>query len=153
MHSLMSMKSSVQLDLASASSSPQFRFSHDEMGVDHQQPFDWPMISPDVNVSDFSLIPQRRGWKMFSMQPISSPMVVRYPARGRALTIEYFSEENLPAHWGIWINTGGWAGNRAFSVEPTTGRFDQLDRSVGDNSAGRVGPMGRCEWSVRWTLS
>jgi hypothetical protein len=150
MHSLMSVLSPVQFDVPSGS---RFRFSHDEIGVDHQQPFEWPMIAPGLNASDFSKLPDRRGWKLFSLEPISAPVTVRYPARGRSLSIEYSSEEGLPAYWGIWINTGGWAGNRTFSIEPTTGRFDQLDRSVGDNSAGRVGPMGRCEWSVKWTLA
>jgi len=79
------------------------------LGVDHQQPFTWPMISPGVNVSDFSSLPDRRGWKMFAMEPICSPVKVRYPARGRSLSLEYSSEEPLPAYWGIWINTGGWA--------------------------------------------
>jgi hypothetical protein len=150
MHSLMSMLSAVQLDVAN---NHPFRFSHDEAGVDHQQPFDWPNISPGVNVSDFSQLPDRRGWKMFSLDPIESPLKVRYPTRNRSLSIEYTSEDSQPAYWGIWINTGGWAGNRSFAIEPTTGRFDQLDRSVIDCSAGRVGPMGRRDWSVRWTLS
>jgi hypothetical protein len=150
MHPFMSMASPVQLDVQAV----RFRFSHDEVGMDHQQLFEWPNLSADLNVSDFATIPERRGWKMFSMEPIATPVKVRYPARGRSLSIEYASEENqLPAYWGIWINTGGWAGNKAFSVEPTTGRFDQLDRAVGDGSAGRVEPMGRREWSVKWTLS
>jgi hypothetical protein len=149
MHPLMSMVAPVQLDVHAV----RFRFSHDEVGVDHQQLFEWPMISQEVNVSDVAQLPERRGWKMFSMEPISTPVKVRYPSRGRSLSIEYASEDQLPAYWGIWINTGGWAGNKAFSVEPTTGRFDQLDRAVGDGSAGRVEPMGRREWSVKWTLS
>jgi hypothetical protein len=150
MHSLMSMLSPVQLDVPDA---PKFRFSHDEVGMDHQQQFAWPVVSPGIDASDIAKLPDRRGWKLFSMDPISSPVKVRYPARDRSLTIEYESESLLPAYWGIWINTGGWAGNRSFTVEPTTGRFDQLDRSVGDGSAGRVGPAGKCEWSVKWTLS
>ena len=58
----------------------------------------------------------------------------------------------MPAYWGIWINTGGWAGHRHFAVEPTTGRYDQLERAIHDESAGRVGPLGRRDWSVRWDV-
>jgi hypothetical protein len=149
MHALMSMKSPVKLELPTPAP---FRFSHDEAGVDHQQPFDWPNLSPQLDVSDFSLLPDRRGWKLFSIKPIAAPVKVLYPARERSLAIQYSSKDQLPAYWGIWINTGGWAGNRSFTIEPITGRFDQLDRAVLDGSEGRIAPMGRCEWSVRWTL-
>ena len=150
MHSLMSMATPVQLDLKMPG---HFRFSHDAEGVDHQQLFDWPMVQPGVDASDLPAMPARQGWKMFSMEPISSPVVVRYPERGRSLSIDFSSEDQLSAHWGIWVNTGGWAGNKHFAIEPITGRFDQLDRAVADGSAGRVAAAGRREWSVRWKLS
>ena len=52
----------------------------------------------------------------------------------------------------LGINTGGWAGHRHFAIEPTTGRFDQIDRAINDHSAGRVAPLGRREWAVRWEV-
>jgi hypothetical protein len=116
MHALMSMKSPVKLELPTPAP---FRFSHDEAGVDHQQPFDWPNLSPQLDVSDFSLLPDRRGWKLFSIKPIAAPVKVLYPARERSLAIQYSSKDQLP---------------------------------VLDGSEGRIAPMGRCEWSVRWTL-
>jgi hypothetical protein len=149
MHPNLSMATPVRLDLKMPGN---FRFSHDAEAVDHQRLFDWPMVSPGVDAADFQSLPDRMGWKLFSMEPISSPLVVGYPERGRSLKIEFSSEDLTRAYWGIWINTGGWAGNRYFSIEPVTGRFDQLDRAVADGSAGRIGAMGRREWSVRWTL-
>jgi hypothetical protein len=53
----------------------------------------------------------------------------------------------------VWINTGGWAGHHDFGIEPTTGRFGQIDRSIRDGSAGQVGPMERTTWFVRWSLA
>jgi hypothetical protein len=85
------------------------------------------------------------------MEPIGGSAVVRYPSRGRGLRIEYHSPDELRAYWGIWINTGGWAGHHHFALEPTTGRFDQIDRAIHDRSTGRVAPLGRRDWSVRWT--
>jgi hypothetical protein len=149
MHSLMSMASRVKLSVPTPA---QFRFSHDAEGMDHQKLFDWPAVEAGLDVSDLAELPIRRGWKMFSMEPITAPVMVEYPARGRSLKVEYSSEDELPAYWGIWVNTGGWAGNQHFAIEPTTGRFDHLHRAVQDASAGQVGPMGRRDWSVKWTL-
>ena len=64
------------------------------------------------------------------------------PSAKRSLQIEYASESGLAAYWGIWINTGGWGGHRHFAIEPSTGRFDQIDRSMRDGSAGLIGPLG-----------
>jgi hypothetical protein len=153
LHSLMAMTIPVELELARGTP---FRYSHDADGVDHQQPVHWPDVADGVDVSQLDRLPPRRGWKLFSTEPISTPLVVRYPTRGRSVTVSYESDDGegrgLAAYWGVWITTGGWGGNRNFSVEPTTGRFDQLDRAIADKSAGRVGPSGRCDWSVRWTL-
>ena len=48
------------------------------------------------------------------------------------------------------------AGVRAISsklgLEPTTGRYDQLDRAIRDNSAGRVAANGRAQWQVKMTI-
>jgi hypothetical protein len=150
LHSLMSMAAPATLDLGGTHL---FRLSHDAAGTDIQQPFEWPRTSDGVDLSKLETLPPRRGWKVFSADRIDSPMVVRYPSRGRTLQIEYSSEDELPAYWGIWINSGGWAGHRHFAVEPTTGRFDQIDRSIKDNSAGVVEPLGRRSWSVRWSLA
>ncbi len=150
LHSNMSMLSPVKLALNMPG---QFRFSHDAEGIDHQKLFDWPMVPPGVDITDFQSLPPRQGWKLFSMAPITTPISLIYPERNRSLTMQYSSVDQLPAHWGVWINTGRWAGNRHFSIEPVTGRFDQLDRAVADGSAGRLPPLGRREWSVVWTLA
>ena len=57
--------------------------------------------------------------------------------------MEYASEDNLPAYWGVWVYTGPSLASGTFAVEPTTGRYDQIDRAIKDNSAGRVAPFGR----------
>jgi hypothetical protein len=149
LHSLFSMSSPARLELGGQP----FRFSHDAEGKDHQLPFEWPKLTSELDMSDLQSLPQRQGWKLFSSVPITAPLVIQYPERRRSLAMSYSSDDNLNAYWGIWINTGGWAGNRNFAIEPTAGRFDQLDRSVADGSAGHVDPMGRCEWAVQWTLS
>jgi hypothetical protein len=149
MHALMNFASPVHVELANQP----FQLSHDAAGMDHQQTFNWPLLKTDLNLSDLQSLPNRQRWKMFSVAPISSRVVLRYPARKRFVAIAYSSKDDLAAYWGIWINSGGWSGNRNFAIQPTMGRFDQLDRSVTDGSAGRVGPGGRCEWSVRWMVS
>jgi hypothetical protein len=148
LHSLMSLHVPAHLELARPTD---FRYSHDGEGVDHQKPFTWPKLTDEEDLSQPFNLPLRRGWKIFSISPTDGPLVVRYPSRGRALAIEYSSEGGPTAYWGIWINTG-WGGKKHFAIEPTTGRFDQVDRSVRDNSAGSVAASGRCDWTVRWTL-
>jgi hypothetical protein len=147
-HAFLSVAVPVRLDAPAG----RWRFSHDANHVDRQREFDWPAVEPDADLSDLSALPQGRGWKTFTVDPIVSPLVVRYPTRGRSISIDYESGDGLPAHWGVWINTGGWGNTHNFTVEATTGRFDQLDRAVADGSAGRVAPGGRRDWSVRWTL-
>jgi hypothetical protein len=149
MHPNMSMISPVTIDHQPGG---EFRFSHDELGVDHQKLFHWPSIEPGLDLSAPEALPPRLGWKVFSMDPISAPMKLHYPSRGRSLQIEFTSEDDMAAYWGVWVNTGGWGGNRHFAIEPTTGRFDQLDRAVADASAARVSASGRRDWSVRWTV-
>jgi hypothetical protein len=148
-HGLMSLAAPVELDPGRGT---EFRFSHDADGRERTETFQWPRASDD-DLSRPDALPPKRGWKVFSADPIAAPAVVRYPSRGRSVTIAYESEDQLPAYWGIWINTGGWAGHHHVAIEPTTGRFDQLDRAVRDNSAGTVGPLGRAGWTVRWTVA
>ena len=150
MHALMAMNVPVELELAHASL---FRFSHDADGTEVQQPFEWPAVSEGLDISRPHGLPPKKGWKIFSAEPIESPFVVRYPGRGRTVQISYASDDDIHAYWGIWVNTGGWAGHRHFAVEPTTGRFDQIDRAQKDNSVAKVDAMGRCTWSVRWSLA
>jgi hypothetical protein len=150
LHSLMSLVQPATLDLATHGL---FRLSHDHAGTDIQQPFDWPILADGTDISNLPKLPAKKGWKIFSADRIDAPLVVRYPTRNRTVRIEYTSDDGLPAYWGIWINSGGWAGHHHFAVEPTTGRFDQLDRSIKDGSAGTVAPIGRTSWTARWSLA
>jgi hypothetical protein len=150
LHSLMSLAEPAVLELANPGL---FRLSHDHQGTDIQQSFDWPILPDGADLSKLASLPSRKGWKVFSAEPIDGPMVIRYPTRKRTVQIEYTSEDNLEAYWGIWINSGGWAGHHHVAVEPTTGRYDQLDRSIHDGSAGSIGPSGRRDWRTRWTLA
>jgi hypothetical protein len=106
------------------------------------------MTHEGQNLSSPAELPNKQGWKVFSHAPVSGPAVVRYPGRSRVLEISYASEEQLAAYWGVWVNTGGWAGYRHFAIEPTTGRFDQIDKSINDKSAGMVQPGGTITWNV-----
>jgi hypothetical protein len=148
-HALLAMNVPVELSIDQA----QFRLSHDAKGNDLQRPFEWGSASGDLAaVSRPSAMPPGGGWKIFGTAPITSPAVVRYPQRGgRRLSVAYAGDD-LPAYWGIWINTGGWAGHHHLAVEPTTGRFDPIDRAIHDDSAGQVGPLGRRDWRVQWTV-
>jgi len=151
MHSLMSMTSPVELD---AGASTKWRFSHDADGLEFHREFDWPTVTEGVDVSAPHDLPAKQAWKLYTMQPIVSPFMVRYPKRRRSLTIEYDAGDTGPAgHWGIWLNTGGWAGVKHFAIEPTIGRYDALDRAIRDHSAGTVDASAKIEWSVRWTVS
>jgi hypothetical protein len=149
-HALLAMHVPVELstDLS------RFRLSHDAKGADLQRSFDWGAAAGDLeDVARPSEMPPGGGWKLFSLDPIRSPFDVRFPSRGgRSLRVAYASEDGLAAYWGVWINTGGWAGHHHYAVEPTTGRFDDVERAVHDESAGRVGPLGRRDWSVRWEV-
>lgn len=150
-HALLAMHGDVELQVPRGA----LRLSHDAKGTDIQQPFEWGKTDPPAGLEKLDrpgALPPGGGWKVFSGDPIGQPCLVTYPQRGRQLSIGYESVDGLPAYWGIWINTGGWAGHRHFAVEPTTGRFDQLDRAVADDSAGRAGLLGRREWGVRWTV-
>jgi hypothetical protein len=146
-HPLASVHSPVELEMPRGV----YRLSHDGEGKRFDTPFDWPITASGDRLSKPEDLPPKRGWKIFSLEPISTPAVVRYPARNRSLTIEYSSPDALAAYWGVWINTG-WGGQKHISVEPTTGRFDELDRSFKDGSAGCVASSGKLGWTVRWTV-
>jgi hypothetical protein len=149
-HALKAVSQPVEIDFASALS---MRLSHDAGGKALDQNFTWPAHGGE-NFSRPGDLPAGRGWKLFSTEPITTPAVVRYPGRSRKLQIEYASEEDgLAAYWGIWIDSGGWARHHHFAIEPTTGRFDQLDRAVKDDSAARVNASGQVTWTVSWKLA
>lgn len=149
LHPLMSLVSPVELDLPSGLP---FRLSHDANGHDIDQGFTWPKLTGDIDLSRPADLPPQAGWKVFSAHPIDGPLTIRYPARARQATIEYGSDEGMPAYWGIWINTGGWGTHRHFAIEPTTGRFDQIDRAIKDQTAGRLAAMATRTWTARITL-
>jgi hypothetical protein len=148
MHSLMSMHSPLELEMPGGT----YRLSHDHLLQKLDSTFTWPRTELGQDLSTPDNLPQKQGWKIFSAAPISAPAVVRYPNRQRSVRIEYSSDDQLPAYWGVWINTGGWVTHRHFAIEPTTGRFDELDRSSKDGSAGRVGPLSKVGWRVRLTV-
>jgi hypothetical protein len=148
-HALISVVQPVELSVDQKS----FRWSHSADGKREDTPFSWPSLSAEENFTKPDGLPAKRGWKLFSTEPISSAFTVSYPTRSRRLRIEYQSDTALQAYWGVWINTGGWAGNRHFAIEPTTGRFDDVDRATKDSSAGQIEPFGRRRWSVRWTVA
>jgi hypothetical protein len=152
MHALMAMNTAIEFYWKDRP----FRLSHDAKGTDIQRIFTFGENEPEelANLDHPGALPAGGGWKLFSLDPIGDPFKVGYPTReyNRTLSISYSAPDELPAYWGIWINTGGWAGHRHFAIEPTTGRFDQIDRAMNDRSAGRVAPLGRRDWSVRWEV-
>lgn len=148
-HALMSLASDVELRLGPVPC----RISHDAQGQELGIRLDWPTSQEGLDFSQPMSLPARQGWKIFTNDPIREPFRIIYPSRTRQLVIDYSSPDELPAYWGIWISTGGWMGHKHFAIEPTSGRYDQLDRSAKDGSAGRVAPSARREWVVRWTVS
>jgi hypothetical protein len=148
LHGLMSMVQPVELNVEQS----RFRLSHDALGDRIDTDFTWPSAAPNESFSNLESLPPKRGWKSYSTDPIQSAFLVSYPTRKRSLRVEYESVDGMPAYWGLWINTGGWAGNRHFAIEPTTGRYDEIDRSIKDNSAGQIDPFARRQWTVRWSL-
>jgi hypothetical protein len=147
-HALMSMASPAGIEIGRLNC----RVDHDATGRDIQSPFTWPVTAEGDDLSDPDSLPSKRGWKIFALSPIDAPARVTYPSRERRLSIEYSSSDGTAAYWGIWINTGGWAGHHHFAIEPTTGRFDELDRCARDNSAARVEASGKREWTTTWTV-
>lgn len=147
-NTLMSVKSEVVLELPES----QLRWSHDGQGHKFDQQVTWPRLSTGEDLSRPASLPAGRAWKLYAASTIGAPALVRYPQRNRSLKIEYSSEDSQKAFWGIWINTGGWAQHHHFSLQPTTGRFDQLDRATWDDSAARISPSGKQTWQLRWTV-
>lgn len=149
MNALLSLSAPVTLELPRQ----EFRLSHDAEGNEHHTTFLWPAAGDGIDLSDPPSLPQRQAWKAYGNEPISGPARIDYPGRNRSVKIEFESEQGRPqAYWGIWINTGGWAGGRHFAVQPTTGRFDRVDRSIRDRSSASVDALGRADWTVRWTM-
>lgn len=150
-HALLSMESPVEIDLGEPASGGrrEMRWSHGVGGREVQRTFAWPTLDGEGDVSRPSSLPVG-GWKLFDLSPIAAAATVRYPRRRRGLVLAYAGD--VPAYWGIWINTGGWNHQRHLALEPTTGRYDQLDRSVHDHSAGRVAAAGTVHWQVDWSV-
>jgi hypothetical protein len=148
-HALMSMEEPAELKLGGSTA---FRHDHDAEGTDVQKAFTWPMVAEGQDLSKPATLAAHKAWKVYATQPIEAPAVVAYPSRRRQVSIEYRTESGPAAYWGIWINTGGRYRHHHFTVEPTTGRYDEIDRCMRDHSAGVVGPLGRKEWTVRWNV-
>jgi galactose mutarotase-like enzyme len=148
-HALMNWPADVEIDLGDCTAC---RFSHDADGKESGETFAWPRLGGQ-DLSKPDALPTKHGWKAYSAHPIAQRAIVRYPSRGRQVGIAFSSNDATDAYWGVWINTGGWAGHKHVAIEPTMGRYDALDRSVRDGSAGRVSALGNLSWSLSWTLT
>ncbi|MEO6436443.1 MAG: hypothetical protein ABIP55_11890 [Tepidisphaeraceae bacterium] len=149
MHALLALGQPVTLQLPAKAP---MRLSHEAGGEPIDQAFAWPGAPGGGDFSRPMELPPKRGWKMFSVDPIRAPAVIHYPNRSRSVELSYESEDGPAAYWGIWINTGGWAGHQHFALEPTTGRFDQLDRAARDQSAATLDALATASWTVTWRL-
>src|SRR5204862_1529032 len=118
MHALMSLRSPVQLDIGAK----RFRLANNATGVPIDEEFVWPKSSTGEDFTRPLELPSNCAWKLYSIEPITRPAIVRYPARGREVRIGFESDTHPQAYWGIWINTGGWVHHHHFAIEPTTGR-------------------------------
>ncbi len=148
-HALLSMKSPIELDMPGMT---QCRWSYDTAGQKIEKLFQWPLLADGEDMSRPNSLPAGRSWKLFGQFSITHPAMIRYPQRSRWLKMEFSTDEELRAYWGLWLNTGGWAGHRHLALQPTFGRFDQLDRCTVDESAARVGASGKLTWKVTWTV-
>jgi len=146
MHSLLSAKSPVQIELGNVPMRASRRL--DDAG---HSDFNWPMWSEGVDLSQPSQLPADHAWKAFTEQPIAAPAVIRYLSRNRTVTLTYQSNDQ-PAHWGVWVNNGSWMHHHLIAIEPTTGRSDELDRAIRDGSAGQVDGGGTAEWTVQMAV-
>ena len=149
MHALMSLETPVELKLSDGA---EFHMASDDTPADSQKTFSWPNAPNDLDLSQPASLPAGGAWKIISIQPINTPLTIRYPARHRNARLEFSTQAKVAAHAAVWINTGGWLRHRHFRFSPMTGRHEQLDRSIADRSAGKVAPLGKCEWQVRWTM-
>ena len=140
-HALFAMDQDVEIELGDLP----MKGSHTHAGEPLVEDFNW---QGDHLYRKPNSLPRDLGWKLFSKSRIPQPAKVTYPKRERNLTITYQSDE-LPAYWGIWINTGGWGHHHHFAIEPSSGTHDQLDRCIRDNTAGRVAAGSKIEWNVR----
>lgn len=150
LHSLMRMDIPIELSCLDAG---QWLLPQNHNGVRQTIQFQWPTLPSGDDFSKPAHLPPRSGWKLFSTRPITRPFAIHYPSRKRTLNISYESDSQVKAHWGLWINTGVWAGHHQFAVEPTTGLSDRLDTSIENGSAASVDPQSTVRWTVRWTLS
>jgi galactose mutarotase-like enzyme len=148
-HALLALTQPVHIQLPPKAP---MRLSHDARGRVLDRNFSWPALGDGEDFSKPIELPAQSGWKIFSADAINGAAVVSYPSRSRRLEIAFSSEDGIPTYWGIWIDNGGWARHRHFALEPTTGRFDQLDRAVNDDSAGKVAASAQVTWNVTWRL-
>src|SRR2546423_14962120 len=95
-HALLSMNQPTQIRLAPRLA---MRLSHDANGRTLDQNFAWPTPATGEDFSRPGELPAQRGWKIFSVQPISAPAVIAYANRSRTLEIEYRSEDGVAAYW------------------------------------------------------
>lgn len=146
-HALMNIAGGFELDLGSDLA----MLGRSESDLAPCRAFRWPQWDPTLDLSRYGNMPDQRGLKCFSVDPIAAPAIVRYAQRKRQVRIEYASDD-VSAFWGIWINTGAWARQRHVAVEPTTGRSDLIDHAIEDKSAGIIPPSGKIAWQVRWTV-
>lgn len=150
MHALMSMESPVRLNPGEAS---EFHLLDDAAPSTTQlHTFTWPLVPDGGDLSDPARLPAGCAWQAIGTKPLNSPLTVEYTARHRRARIEFIADDDVQAYCGVWINTGGWLRHRHFGLRPTIGRFYELDRSIRDHSAGKVAPLGRAQWEVRWTV-
>ena len=148
MHAMFAMEQPVELRPEPGA----YQWTHDHESKPIERPFDWPQVAEGEDLSRPATLPPKRGWKAYSQQPISQSASIRFLTRKRQVQIDYGSEDGPQAHWGVWVDTGGWAAQRQCSIQPTIGRHDQLATAIRDGSCGSLDPSGVCEWSIRLTV-
>jgi hypothetical protein len=147
-HALFNATQPVELDLPAL----RMRLNLDVSGPMTRRTFDWP---GPLDFARPACLPADGGWKLASIDPIRGPGRLRFPLRGRSLSIDNIGSSdptNPTAYWGIWLNTGAYKGIRQVALEVTHTRHDALAEAVADGAYLTTPPHGQSRWAVEWRI-
>jgi hypothetical protein len=115
---------------------------------------EWPCISLNGTVTDYSVIKERSegiAMKCFTGPVHNGEAAVYYTLSNESL-IYAFNPEQTP-YLGIWLCYGGWPTDQDYkhltvALEPASGRPDSLEEAITRHECSSIGPKSKKEWHL-----
>ena len=131
--------------------------SDDQIGQ-HGDIVEWPCITVDGMLSDFSVIKGRsygKALKCFTDRVSSGEAAVYYTMTDESLIYSFDPKEN--PFIGIWLCYGGWPTDQknkhlTIALEPSSGRPDSLNQAIERNESGLIASNSKKEWDLNIQL-